>query len=90
VGEPTSHWSGGDLARVAVENGPSQQLSKSHVQRILNRHALKPHRHKMWLNRPDDPEYDERAETVTNLLCASSEVAQAAREEELREKGVSE
>ena len=43
----------------------------------------------MWLNRPDDPEYDDRAATVTDLLCESSDIAQAAREEELREKGVS-
>ena len=79
VGEPTSHWSCADLARVAVETGRFPHLSKSHVQRLLCRDRLRPHRHKMWLNRPDDPEYDERAATVTNLLCASSEVAQAAR-----------
>ena len=85
VGEPTSHWSCADLARVAVETGRFAHLSKSHVQRLLCRDRLKPHRHKMWLNRPDDPEYDERAATVTNLLCASSEVAQRARSEE---KGV--
>ena len=88
AGEPTSHWSCDALARVAVEQGHFPHLSKSQVQRILSRHALKPHRHKMWLNRPDDPEYDERAATVIDLLCASSEVAQAARDEELREKGV--
>lgn len=80
VGEPTSHWSCADLARVAVETGRFPHLSKSHVQRLLCRDRLKPHRHKMWLNRPDDPEYDERAATVTDLLCASSEVAQAARD----------
>jgi transposase-like protein len=85
VGEPTSHWSCADLARVAVKTGRFPHLSKSHVQRLLCRDSLKPHRHKMWLNRPDDPEYDERAATVTNLLCASSEVAQAARG---AEKGV--
>ena len=85
VGEPTSHWSCADLARVAVETGRFPHLSKSHVQRLLCRDVLKPHQHKMWLNRPDDPEYDERAATVTNLLCASSEVAHAARS---AEKGV--
>lgn len=79
AGEPTSHWSCADLARVAVETGRFPHLSKSHVQRLLCRDRLKPHRHKMWLNRPDDPEHDERAATVTNLLGASSEVAQAAR-----------
>lgn len=86
VGEPTSHWSCADLARVAVETGRFPHLSKSHVQRLLCRDRLRPHRHKMWLNRPDDPEYDERAATVTNLLCASSEVAQTSRG---AEKGVS-
>ena len=32
VGEPTSHWSCADLARVSVETGRFPHLSKSHVQ----------------------------------------------------------
>ena len=74
-GVPTSHWSCRDLARVAVKTGRFAHLSKSHVQRLLNRGALKPHRVQMWLNRPEDPEYDARATEVTQVLCDATETA---------------
>lgn len=81
-GVPTSHWSCRDLARVAVEKGRFSHLSKSHVQRLLNKGDLKPHRVRMWLNRPEDPEYDGRATEVTNLLCDATEGAQKKESEQ--------
>lgn len=74
-GMPTSHWSCRDLARVAVETKRFSHLSKSHVQRLLSKSELKPHRVQMWLNRPDDKEYDARATEVTRLLCDATEAA---------------
>jgi len=68
-GVPHSHWSCRELARVAVDLGHFRHLSKSHVQRLLNKDDLKPHKVQMWLGRKDDPDYDERATTVTELCC---------------------
>jgi len=72
-GVPHSHWSCRELARVAVELGHFAHLSKSHVQRLLNKDDLKPHKAQMWLGRKDDPDYDERATTVTELCCDATE-----------------
>ncbi len=72
-GVPHSHWSCRELARVAVELGHFSHLSKSHVQRLLNKDQLKPHKAQMWLGRKDDPDYDERATTVTQLCCDATE-----------------
>jgi transposase len=84
-GVPTSHWSCRDLARVSVESGRFAHLSKSHVQRLLNKGDLKPHRVKMWLNRPEDPEYDARATEVTQLLCDATESAHKGASEQTPE-----
>jgi hypothetical protein len=74
-GVPTSHWSCRDLWRVAVKTGRFAHLSKSHVQRLLNKSEIKPHRVKMWLNRKEDAEYDARATEVTQVLCDATEAA---------------
>ena len=74
-GLPHSHWSCRDLARVSVETGRFSHLSKSHVQRLLNKGTLKPHRVQMWLNRKEDSEYDARATEVTQVLCDATEAA---------------
>jgi transposase len=70
---PHSHWSCRELARVAVESGRFEHLSKSHVQRLLNQDQLKPHKSQMWLGRKDDPDYDERANRVTKLCCEATQ-----------------
>jgi transposase len=74
-GLPISHWSCRELARVAVQTGRFAHLSKSHVQRLLNKGELKPHKAQMWLNRCDDPDYDARATQVTQVLCDATESA---------------
>ncbi len=70
---PHSHWSCRELARVAVAQGHFAHLSKSHVQRLLNRDDLKPHKVQMWLGRKGDADYDERATAVTQLCCEATE-----------------
>ena len=72
-GMPHSHWSCRELARVAVDTGRFSHLSKSHVQRLLNKDNLKPHKVQMWLGRKDDADYDERATAVTQLCCDATE-----------------
>jgi transposase-like protein len=72
-GVPHSHWSCRELTRVAVKEGHFEHLSKSHVQRLLSKDELQPHRVRMWLNRPEDPQYDERANTVTRLVCDATQ-----------------
>jgi transposase len=88
AGLPTSHWSCRDLARVAVEQGHFPHLSKSHVQRLLNKGSLKPHRVQMWLNRPNDNEYDARATEVTQVLCDATEAARAAASDKTAESAL--
>lgn len=72
-GVPHSHWSCRELTRVAIEAGHFPHLSKSHVQRLLRKDILQPHRVRMWLNRPQDPQYDERANAVTQLVCEATQ-----------------
>ena len=65
-------------ARDAERSGRTLEFSEAqlvalinrHVQRLFCRHDLKPHQHKMWPIRPDAPDNDEHAATVTDMLHA--------------------
>jgi hypothetical protein len=69
LGFPFSHWSCRELARCAVQLGKIPSISSSQVQRMLSESDLQPHRIVEWMNRPDDPDFDARAERVTNVLA---------------------
>lgn len=61
-----SHWSARLVAeRLDAEHGLG--ISPSQVGRILADLDLKPHRVRGWLNRPDDPDFFERAADVCGL-----------------------
>ena len=47
---PISHWTVRELRDEALKRGIVREISESQVGRYLRRSALKPHRHKMWLN----------------------------------------
>jgi transposase len=77
-GVPHSHWSCRELTRAALAAGHFTHLSKSQVQRLLRKDELQPHRAQMWLNRPEDPQYDERANAVTQLIGEATQPVAAA------------
>src|SRR6185437_5893019 len=69
VGVPITHWSGEALAEKAVETGIVEAIDRSTVSRFLSNCDLKPHRVEGWMNRKEDPEFEERATRVKDLLC---------------------
>jgi transposase len=69
LGFPFTHWSCRELARCAVQLGRVPAISSSQVQRMLSESDLQPHRVQEWMNRPDDPGFDARAERVTDVLA---------------------
>jgi transposase len=69
VGVPITHWSGEALAGKAMETGLIETIDRSTVNRFLAECDLKPHRVEGWMNRKEDPEFDERATRVKDLLC---------------------
>ena len=66
--EVDSHWS---HRLIAERLNDTLGISPSQVGRILADLDLKPHRVRGWLNRPDDPEFFERAADVCGLYLAA-------------------
>jgi hypothetical protein len=54
-----------ELVDRAVERGVVKQISRSHLQRILQSGDLRPHRVRQWLHSPD-PQFRQKA----NEICA--------------------
>jgi transposase len=54
-----------ELVERAVERGVVQQISRSHLQRILQAGDMRPHRVRQWLHSPD-PQFREKV----NEICA--------------------
>jgi len=49
-GRPISHWTVRELRDEVLQRGIIREISESQVGRYLRQSALKPHRHKMWIN----------------------------------------
>jgi DDE superfamily endonuclease/Homeodomain-like domain len=62
-----THWSSGDLARQAVEDGIVPAISPRTIRRILDAVDLQPHRTRYWRTARLDDQFKERAEKV--LWC---------------------
>ncbi|MBB5405340.1 hypothetical protein HDG40_007998 [Paraburkholderia sp. JPY158] len=50
----------------AIERGIVEQISRSHVQRILQAGDVRPHRVKQWLHR-SDPAFREKVNVICKL-----------------------
>lgn len=55
----------GELVARAVERGVVEQISRSHLQRILQSGDMRPHRVRQWLHSPD-PQFRQKV----NVICA--------------------
>ena len=47
-------------------------IHRATISRFLAAMDIKPHRVREWMNRPEDAEFDMRAENVKKLLCAAT------------------
>lgn len=65
-GRPISQWSGRELADEVMEQKIVEKISERHVQRLLKRGDLQPHRIRYWLTPPDDPDLGRKI----NEVCA--------------------
>lgn len=68
---PFTHWTHEELARYATQSKRIRRISPSQVGRLLKKAELQPHRIVEWMNRPQDPEFDQRRELVTKTLAAA-------------------
>jgi hypothetical protein len=66
--QPLSRYSTGDLARLISIDPAAPSLSRSTIWRLLDRHVLKPWRHRSWLF-PRDPAFASKAGRVLDLYA---------------------
>ena len=66
LGLPISHWSLEDLAVQILKDAHYRDMSRSTINRILNRNDLKPHRCTQWLH-SDDPDFERKALDIARL-----------------------
>jgi hypothetical protein len=72
VGVPLSRWSCDELAREAVTAGIVANISTATVWRILDRDAIRPGRHRMWIF-PRDPDFAAKAGRALDLYTRTFE-----------------
>jgi len=65
---PVTHWSSSELAEEVVERELAPSIHRSTISRFLAACKLQPHRVKEWVNRKPDPEFENRAHRVKQLL----------------------
>lgn len=73
-GRPITHWTSEELVdEIVAVRGLVESIDASTVSRFLSQALLQPHRSKYWMNRKDDPDFDERAADVKQYLVGASE-----------------
>ncbi|QQK76251.1 IS630 family transposase [Salicibibacter cibarius] len=60
------YWSLDSLAEAAAQHAQGPAMSRSSVQRTLQRNDLRPHRHDMWLH-SKDPRFREKVNDIVSL-----------------------
>lgn len=70
---PITHWSSRELAEEVVQRELTECIHRSTISRFLAECRLQPHRIKGWMNRPDDPEFEPRADHVKQLLVQAQQ-----------------
>jgi hypothetical protein len=75
-GRPITHWTYRELRDEVIKRGIVEDISVSRIGDFLREAALKPHRHKMWLNtKEEDPEvFQEAVETVCKTYLEAVEL----------------
>jgi transposase len=76
---PITHWTHRELAEQFVLNGRVESIHSTTVGRFLAKCELAPHRTRGWMNRKDDPDFEQRASEIKAL------VVEATAEESLTE-----
>jgi hypothetical protein len=72
-GLPITHWTSQELADLVIAKGLLPSISASYIREFMAAAELKPHRIKEWMNRPEDPEFDERATKIKDLTAQASQ-----------------
>ncbi len=73
-GRPITEWTNRELAEEVVERNLVDSIHPTTIGRFLAECDLKPHRVRGWMNRKEDPEFDQRASDVKQCLVnATSE-----------------
>jgi hypothetical protein len=70
---PVTQWSSWELVDEVVQRGLAPSIHRSTISRFLADCKLQPHRVKGWINRKPDPEFDQRAHRVKQLLVQARE-----------------
>lgn len=72
-GRPITHWTTRELADEVVIRRLCDTIDHSTVARFLAAADIKPHRVRGWMNRKDDPDFEQRAENVKRVLLSALE-----------------
>lgn len=71
-GRPITEWTHQELADEVCKRKLTDSIHPSTVGRFLAECALKPHRVMGWMNRKDDPEFEQRATEVKECLVRAT------------------
>lgn len=78
-GRPVTYWTGKEIADEAVKRGLVASISASHVNRILRKVDLKPHKSRYWCNTTEkDPEVFQQQ--VKEVCCTYREAHRLSEE----------
>lgn len=75
-GRPITHWTYDELRNEVIQRKIVKEISVSRIGDFLREAALKPHRHKMWLNtKEEDPDvFQEAVETVCQTYLEAADL----------------
>lgn len=71
-GRPITHWTHAELTDEILLRDLTDSIHPSTVGRFLQQVQLRPHRVQEWMNRPEDPEFDDRATNVKDRLVEAT------------------
>lgn len=71
-GRPITHWTAQELADEMMLHRPGLTIHRSTVSRFLKNMDLKPHRVQEWMNRKEDPEFEQRATDIKECLVQAT------------------
>lgn len=71
-GRPVTEWTQRELAEEVVERGLANAIHPTTIGRFLAECDLQPHRVEGWMNRKEDPEFDNRASDIKDCLVKAT------------------
>lgn len=78
-GRPVTHWTHRELAEQFVLSGRVESIHSTTVGRFLAKCDLAPHRTRGWMNRKHDPDFEERASEIKDLVVEATPTPQLER-----------